>query len=74
MQWNNIIVIFITLELQSYTLYLITTIFNKSYNSTKSGLYYFLLGSVGSIFVLLGFTILYSETGSPHYYYGGWSF
>lgn len=37
MQWNNIIVIFVTLELQSYTLYLITTIFNKSYNSTKSG-------------------------------------
>ncbi len=63
MQWNNIIVIFVTLELQSYTLYLLTTIFNKSYKSTKSGLIYFLLGSVGSIFVLLGFTILYKETG-----------
>nr|YP_009029703.1 NADH dehydrogenase subunit 2 [Magnusiomyces capitatus]AHY04957.1 NADH dehydrogenase subunit 2 [Magnusiomyces capitatus] len=63
MQWNNIMVMFVTLELQSYTLYLITTMFNKSYNSTKSGLYYFLLGSVGSMFVLLGFTILYSETG-----------
>lgn len=62
-QWNNIIVIFITLELQSYTLYLITTIYNKSYNSTKSGLLYFLLGSVGSILVLLGLVIIYFETG-----------
>lgn len=63
MQWNNIIVIFITLELQSYTLYLITTIYNKSYNSTKSGLLYFLLGSVGSILILLGLVIIYYETG-----------
>lgn len=62
-QWNNSIVIFITLELQSYTIYIIATLFTKSYNSTKSGLLYFLLGSVGSIFVLLGFTLLYNETG-----------
>lgn len=63
MQWNNFIVIFITLELQSYTLYLITTFFNKSYKSTKSGLLYFLIGSVGSIVVLLGFVLIYAETG-----------
>lgn len=62
-QWNNIILIFLTLELQSYTLYLITTIYNKSYNSTKSGLLYFLLGSVGSIFVLFGLILIYNETG-----------
>lgn len=62
-QWNNSIVIFITLELQSYTIYIIATLFTKSYNSTKSGLLYFLLGSVGSILVLLGFTLLYNETG-----------
>lgn len=55
--------IFITLELQSYTLYLITTFFNKSYKSTKSGLLYFLIGSVGSIVVLLGFVLIYAETG-----------
>lgn len=62
-QWNNSIVIFITLELQSYTIYIICTLFTKSYNSTKSGLLYFLLGSVGSIIVLFGLTLLYSEIG-----------
>ena len=55
--------VFITLELQSYTLYLITTFFNKSYKSTKSGLLYFLIASVGSIVVLLGFVLIYAETG-----------
>lgn len=56
-------VIFITLELQSYTLYLIATFFNKSYKSTKSGLLYFLIGSLGSIVVLLGFVLIFGETG-----------
>lgn len=62
MQWNNFIVIFITLELQSYTLYLLTAFF-RTPKSTKAGLYYFLIGSVGSILVLLGFVLIYAETG-----------
>nr|QGZ08692.1 NADH dehydrogenase subunit 2 [Saprochaete ingens] len=63
MQWNNMMVMFMTLELQSYTLYLMTTMYNKSYNSTKSGLLYFLLGSVGSMLMLLGLVMMYYETG-----------
>nr|YP_009110270.1 NADH dehydrogenase subunit 2 [Geotrichum candidum]CDI44087.1 NADH dehydrogenase subunit 2 [Geotrichum candidum] len=63
MQWNNSMVMFMTLELQSYTMYIMCTLFTKSYNSTKSGLLYFLLGSVGSMMVLFGLTLLYSEMG-----------
>nr|YP_010178899.1 NADH dehydrogenase subunit 2 [Saprochaete suaveolens]QUV75116.1 NADH dehydrogenase subunit 2 [Saprochaete suaveolens] len=66
MQWNNFIVIFITLELQSYTTYTITTFFNKSYKSTKSGTTYFTIGSVGSIVVTTGFVTIYAETGTTN--------
>lgn len=67
---SNSLVIFIMIELQSYTLYIITTSFYKndsnnklSINSAKSGLIYFLLGSVASILILIGLALIYSETG-----------
>ena len=64
----NSIIIFIAIELQSYALYLITSTYyknEKSVNiySSKNGLIYFLLGSLASILILFGFTIIYSETG-----------
>ena len=66
----NSLIIFIMIELQSYTLYIITTSFYKndtnnklSINSAKSGLIYFLLGSLASILILIGLALIYSETG-----------
>ena len=64
----NSLIIFIAIELQSYTLYLITSTYyknDKSVNiySSKNGLIYFLLGSLASILILFGLTIIYNETG-----------
>lgn len=66
----NSLMIFIMIELQSYTLYIITTSFYKNdktgslaINSAKSGLIYFLLGSLASILILIGLALIYSETG-----------
>jgi len=64
----NSLIIFIAIELQSYTLYLITSTYyknEKSVNiySSKNGLIYFLLGSLASIIILFGLTMIYSETG-----------
>lgn len=60
---NNIIMLFVIIELQSYSLYLITSIYRGSNNATKAGLMYFLLGGLASIFILFGSAILYYGTG-----------
>jgi NADH-ubiquinone oxidoreductase chain 2 len=65
---GNSLIIFIAIELQSYTLYIITTTYYKEADNTaiysaKSGLIYFLLGSLASIMILIGLALLYSETG-----------
>lgn len=60
---NDIISLFVIIELQSYSLYLITSIYRESNNATKAGLMYFLLGGLASILILLGSAILYYVTG-----------
>jgi len=64
----NTILIYIAIELQSYSLYIITSRYNNSYYSSKSGLIYFLLGSLASIIILIGLVILYSVTGLTNLY------
>lgn len=64
----NSLIIFIAIELQSYSLYLITATYYKNESSigiysSKNGLIYFLIGSLASILILFGLTIIYSETG-----------
>lgn len=64
----NSLIIFITIELQSYSIYLITSTYYKNevsvgIYSSKNGLIYFLLGSLASIIILFGLTMLYSSTG-----------
>lgn len=64
----NSLIIFITIELQSYSIYLITSTYYKNevsigIYSSKNGLIYFLLGSLASILILFGLTMLYNTTG-----------
>lgn len=60
---NDLMVLFIVIELQSYSLYLITSAYNESSNSVKSGLYYFIVGSIGSFIILDGTVSIYEEIG-----------
>lgn len=64
----NLILIYIAIELQSYSVYIITSRYNNSYYASKSGLIYFLLGSLASIIILIGLVILYSITGLTNIY------
>lgn len=64
----NTILIYIAIELQSYSVYIITSRYNNSYYASKSGLIYFLLGSLASILILIGLVILYSITGLTNLY------
>jgi len=61
---QNLISIYLALELQSFTLYLIAASKIESFKGTSGGLKYFLLGGLSSGFILFGFTILYAYTGS----------
>jgi NADH-ubiquinone oxidoreductase chain 2 len=61
---NDLITIFLSIELQSYGLYIISTIYRNSELSTNAGLTYFLLGGLSSCIILLGQALLYINTGN----------
>ena len=48
MSTNDLVSIFLSIELQSYGLYLLSTIYRNSELATAGGLIYFLLGAKGS--------------------------
>ena len=60
---GDLVSIFLSIELQSYGLYLISTIYRNSELATSGGLTYFLLGGLSSCFILLSASLLYSNTG-----------
>ncbi|GBT68137.1 NADH-quinone oxidoreductase subunit N [Staphylococcus aureus] len=64
MSSNDLITIFLSIELQSYGLYILSTIYRNSELSTTGGLIYFLLGGLSSCFILLGTALLYANSGS----------
>jgi NADH:ubiquinone oxidoreductase subunit 2 (subunit N) len=60
---SDLVSIFISIELQSYGLYLFSTLYRNSELATKGGLTYFLLGGLSSCFILLGTSLLYANSG-----------
>ena len=63
---SDIISIFLSIELQSYGLYLLATLYRNSELSTSAGLTYFLLGGLSSCFILLGTSLLYVNYGTTN--------
>jgi NADH-ubiquinone oxidoreductase chain 2 len=61
---NDLITIFLSIELQSYGLYILSTIYRNSESSTNAGLTYFLLGGLSSCIILLGLSFLYINSGT----------
>jgi NADH-ubiquinone oxidoreductase chain 2 len=66
MSTNDLVSIFLSIELQSYGLYLLSTIYRNSELSTTGGLIYFLLGGLSSCFILLGSSLLYANSGTTN--------
>ena len=60
---SDLISLFLSLELQNYGLYIISTIYRNSESSTSGGLTYFLLGGLSSCFILLSSAIIYVNSG-----------
>jgi NADH:ubiquinone oxidoreductase subunit 2 (subunit N) len=60
----NLISLYLSLELQSFTLYILSTSQIRSFKGTSGGLKYFLLGGLSSGFILLGSSLLYAYSGT----------
>jgi NADH-ubiquinone oxidoreductase chain 2 len=63
----DLISLYLSIELQSFGLYVLATLYRNSESSTKSGLKYFLLGGLSSAIILLGSGIVYSYTGTTSF-------
>lgn len=61
---SDLVSIFLSIELQSYGLYLLSTLYRNSELATSGGLTYFLLGGLASCFILLGSALLYANSGT----------
>jgi NADH-ubiquinone oxidoreductase chain 2 len=63
---SDLVSIFLSIELQSYGLYLLSTLYRNSESATSGGLTYFLLGGLSSCFILLGTGLLYANSGTTN--------
>lgn len=61
---SDLVSLFLSIELQSYGLYLLSTLYRNSELATGGGLTYFLLGGLSSCFILLGTSLLYANSGT----------
>ena len=60
---NSLVLVYLTIELQSFAVYVIAAIYRDSESSASAGLKYFMLGSLSSCLILLGIGLVYSYTG-----------
>nr|YP_008475319.1 NADH dehydrogenase subunit 2 [Candida chauliodis]AGS44617.1 NADH dehydrogenase subunit 2 [Candida chauliodis] len=65
---NDLLILYIVIELQSYSLYTITGVYNKSYNATRGAMLYFLTGGIASIGILVASVYIYSYAGTTNLY------
>ena len=66
---QDLLVIFISLELLSLSLYILTAFDKNSAQSSEAALKYFLFGGMSAAFLLFGFSLLYglsNSTSLPH--------
>jgi len=64
---NDLLPFYLSLELQSLSLYILAAMKKDSNKSTESGMKYFILGSVSSGILLLGISFVYGFTGSTNF-------
>ena len=63
----DLISMYLSIELQSFAVYILSTIYRDSESATSAGLKYFLLGGLSSCFILLGSGLIYTYTGLSNF-------
>ncbi len=64
---NDMIALYMGLELQSLALYVVAAINRESGRSTEAGLKYFVLGALSSGMLLYGISLIYGFTGTVNF-------
>jgi len=64
---NDLIGLYLGIELQSLSLYVLSSLDRNSLNSSESGVKYFVLGALSSGLFLYGCSLIYGFTGSTNY-------
>lgn len=64
---EELLVAFVSLELTSLTLYILTAFNKRSINSAEGALKYFLVGSSAAAFTLFGISLIYGLSGSTSF-------
>jgi NADH-ubiquinone oxidoreductase chain 2 len=59
----DLVSLYLSIELQSFALYILATFYKESRIVTAAGLKYFLLGGLSSCFILLGSALIYVFSG-----------
>ena len=59
----DLISLYLCIELQSFGVYILASLYRNSESATNAGLKYFLLGSLSSCLILLGTGLIYAYTG-----------
>ena len=63
----DLISMYLSIELQSFGVYILSTLYRDSESATSAGLKYFLLGGLSSCLILLGAGIIYTFTGLTNF-------
>lgn len=63
----DLISMYLSIELQSFSLYILSTLARESESSTSAGLKYFLLGGLSSCLILFGSGLIYAFTGLTNF-------
>jgi NADH-ubiquinone oxidoreductase chain 2 len=58
---------YLSIELQSFGVYILASLYRDSESATSAGLKYFLLGGLSSCIILLGSALLYTYTGLTNF-------
>jgi NADH-ubiquinone oxidoreductase chain 2 len=64
---GDLLSMYLSIELQSFGLYILATIYKDSGSATSAGLKYFLLGGLSSCLILLGAALVYTFTGLTNF-------
>jgi NADH-quinone oxidoreductase subunit N len=64
---NDLISLFIGLELQSLSLYVITTLRRDDLKASEAGMKYFVLGALSTSLLLFGCSLIYGYTGTTNF-------
>ena len=59
----DLVSMYLAIELQSFAVYILATLYRDSESATSAGLKYFLLGGLSSGLILLGSALIYGYTG-----------